>query len=80
MSTHTLGLLGQERLKRLKSWRVQHSSLQGLEPGVLAPNWLLEAVADAHPASAAELDGITGMREWQKRLFGQELLQELAAG
>ena len=69
-----------ERLKRLKSWREQHSSQQGLEPGVVAPNWLLEAVADAHPASVAELDGIAGMREWQKGLYGQELLQELAAG
>jgi len=69
-----------ERLKRLKSWREQLSSAQGLEPGVVAPNWLLEAVADAHPASIAELDGIAGMREWQKVLYGQELLQELAAG
>lgn len=69
-----------ERLKRLKSWRELHSSSQGLEPGVVAPNWLLEAVADAHPASTADLDGIAGMREWQKGLYGQELLHELAAG
>ena len=69
-----------DRIKRLKSWREQHSSVQKLEPGVVAPNWLLEAVADAHPGSTAELDGVTGMREWQKRLYGQELLQELAAG
>ena len=69
-----------ERLKRLKSWRDQHSSLQGLDPGVVAPNWLLEAVADVHPASIAELDGIAGMRVWQKKLYGQELLHELAAG
>jgi ribonuclease D len=69
-----------DRIKRLKQWREQHSSAQGLEPGVVAPNWLLEAVADSNPVSAAELDGITGMREWQKGLYGQELLQELAAG
>jgi hypothetical protein len=37
-------------------------------------------VADAQPASAEELDGIAGMREWQKGLYGQELLHELAAG
>jgi len=69
-----------ERLKRLKSWRQQHSSLQGLDPGVLAPNWLLEAVAEAYPASAAELNGIAGMRDWQKRLYGEELLHELTVG
>jgi ribonuclease D len=69
-----------ERLKRLKSWREQHSSIQGLEPGVLAPNWLLESVADTQPVSLEELDGITGMREWQKGLYGQDLLHEMAAG
>lgn len=69
-----------ERLKRLKIWRERHSSIQGLEPGVLAPNWLLETVADRCPSSVAELDGVGGMREWQKKLYGQELLGELVAG
>ena len=69
-----------ERIKRLKGWREQHSSAQGLEPGVVAPNWLLEIVADANPVTLVELDGIAGMREWQKQLYGLELLQELAAG
>ena len=69
-----------DRIKRLKSWREQHSTALGLEPGVVAPNWMLEAVADANPVSVVELDGIAGMREWQKGLYGQELLQELAAG
>ena len=69
-----------DRIKRLKNWREQQSSAQGLEPGVVAPNWLLEAVAVAHPVSIAELDGIAGMRAWQQRLYGLELLQELAAG
>jgi ribonuclease D len=68
-----------ERLKCLKSWREQISSVQRLEPGVLAPNWLLEAIADAHPATVAEMDGIAGMREWQKGLYGQDLLHELSA-
>ncbi len=69
-----------ERLKRLKLWREQRSSEQALEPGVLAPNWLLEAVADQRPSALPELDGVAGMREWQKNLYGQELLNELAAG
>jgi ribonuclease D len=69
-----------DRIKRLKNWRQQHSSAQGLEPGVVAPNWLLEAVADVNPVSAEELSAVAGMRDWQKRLYGHELLQELAAG
>jgi ribonuclease D len=68
-----------ERLKRLKSWREQQSSAQGLEPGVVAPNWLLESVADVNPATLAALEEISGMREWQKGLYGRELLHELAS-
>jgi ribonuclease D len=68
-----------ERLKLLKSWREQKSSQLALEPGVLAPNWLLEGVADLNPVSLSDLDSIPGMREWQKGLYGSELLSVLAA-
>jgi hypothetical protein len=40
---------------------------------------LLEGIADANPVDIAALDGMTGMRDWQKRLYGQELLAEMAA-
>lgn len=67
-----------ERLKNLKSWRERCSREHGLDPGVLAPNWLLEAVADCQSGAKEELDAIPGMREWQKRLFGKELANILA--
>lgn len=62
-----------ERLRKLKAWREQYSRKLGLDPGVLAPNWLLEAVADSRNASAEELDAISGMRLWQKQTYGTEL-------
>jgi ribonuclease D len=62
-----------ERLKGLKVWRERFSHELGLDPGVLAPNWLLEAIADTRNAAPEELDFIPGMREWQKQLFGKEL-------
>ncbi len=68
-----------ERLKNLKAWRDRYSLQLGLDPGVLAPNWLLEAVADTQGPAREELDAIPGMREWQKRLFGEELTRILAA-
>ena len=67
-----------ERLKNLKVWRERCSLELDLDPGVLAPNWLLEAVADTTSASKEELETIPGMREWQKRLYGEELAQILA--
>ncbi len=68
-----------ERLKILKVWREQFSRELALDPGVLAPNWLLEAVADTESASKEELDNVPGMREWQKRLYGEDLARVLAA-
>jgi len=62
------------RLKHLKSWREQKSGNLGLEPGVIAPNWLLEIIADVNPVQREDLDSVAGMREWQKTAFGTELL------
>jgi len=69
-----------ERLKRLKQWREQQSAVLGLEPGVVAPNWLLEGIAEINSTSISALNGISGMREWQKRLYGKDLLEEMAIG
>jgi ribonuclease D len=66
------------RLKNLKVWRERYSLEIGLDPGMLAPNWLLEAVADTQCAAKEELDAIPGMRGWQKRLFGEDLSRILA--
>ncbi len=67
-----------ERIKQLKEWRQEKSRLLGLEPGVLAPNWLLEGVAEANPTGVETLCEIPGMRNWQIELYGKELLAELA--
>ncbi len=67
-----------ERLKNLKLWRERCSRELGLDPGMLAHNWLLEAVADCQSGARDELDAIQGMREWQKRLFGEEIARILA--
>ena len=70
--------LAKVRLKNLKLWRERYSRELGLDPGMLAPNWLLEAVADTQGAAKEELDAIPGMREWQQRLFGEEMPRILA--
>lgn len=67
-----------ERIKNLKSWRQYFSSTHALDPGVLAPNWLLEEVAELSGVEITELDTITDMRQWQKQLFGGDLINVLA--
>lgn len=66
-----------ERLKKLKAWRDDFSQQLGLDPGVVAPNWLLEKVSDIRLTDISELATITGMRNWQKQLYGEDLIREL---
>jgi ribonuclease D len=65
------------RLERLKTARTLLAARLDLQPGVLAPNWLLEAIARAVPTTTAELAGIEGVRRWQVENLGEELLAAL---
>lgn len=63
-----------DRLKRLKCWREQRSAKLGLEPGVLAPNWLLEAAADFNPLTYSGLENISGVRKWQIDVCANDII------
>ena len=63
------------RMERLKAVRASLVTRLDLQPGVLAPNWLLEAIARAAPQTIERLGGIDGIRSWQINEFGAELLE-----
>jgi ribonuclease D len=63
------------RAEALKRWRSEVSPRYGLEPGVVLPNRVIAAIADAAPRDAAALRRVEGMREWRVREFGGELLR-----
>jgi ribonuclease D len=63
------------RLDRLKATRNQLAERYQLAPGVLCPNGTLEAIARADPKTLVELAAIPGMRHWQLREIGSELLK-----
>jgi ribonuclease D len=65
------------RLERLKARRNAIAERLGLLPGVLCPNATLEAIARAMPADVEAMRGLPGLREWQRREFGAELLEAL---
>jgi ribonuclease D len=69
----------EDRLKFLKKWREQLACKYALDPGVLINNTALEAVAQAKPATDAELDQVTTLKNWQKAELGESLLRALAA-
>ena len=65
------------RLERLKATRGRLAERYELAPGVLCPNWLLEAVARAAPRDVEALSAIDGVRRWQVSEFGADLLASL---
>ena len=62
------------RLERLKALRAGLAAREDLAPGVLCPNWLLEAIARAKPTSTGELSQVEGIRRWQVGAIGPDLL------
>jgi ribonuclease D len=67
--------LKEERVKRLKLWREKKAAALGIEPGILANNSLLEAVADGVARDMEGMAAIPAMKQWQKEAFAEELLK-----
>ena len=67
----------EDRFKVLKKWREKEAARYALDPGVLINNFALDALAQANPQSAAELDRFSGLKTWQKAELGEGLLGAL---
>lgn len=67
------------RADALRSWRAAAAERTGLDPGVLLPQRLIEALATAPPTDAAGLGNVPGLRRWRIEVFGSEILAALAA-
>ena len=66
------------RIARLKQWREGVSSRMELASGLLAPNWLLERIAELQPVTLEQLQATPGIRRWQVGLWGAEMVETLA--
>jgi ribonuclease D len=67
------------RIEKLRRWRAGATARVGLEPGVLLPNRLITAIAEAAPRTPDELARVEGVRRWRVETFGAELVAALAA-
>jgi ribonuclease D len=61
-------------MARLKAWRDRRAADLEMDPGVLLPNALLSQLARSRPETAEELEGSGVLKDWQKELLGNELL------
>lgn len=66
----------EKRIDALKKLRDSKAKSLGIEPGILAPRHVLEAVATAQPSSVDDLARIDNMRRWQIEVLGKELVKK----
>jgi ribonuclease D len=64
-------------VEALRTWRAGAIERIGLEPGVLLPNRLISAIAEAAPRSVDALAAVEGVRRWRAEHFGRELIAAL---
>jgi ribonuclease D len=68
----------ERRLLLLKRWRSERARETGLDPGVLCPNAVLEAIAWRNPGTAGEIREVAGVKGWFAESFGAEVIEVLA--
>jgi ribonuclease D len=66
-----------KRIKALKTWRASTARTLKIHPGMLCNNALITAVAVNNPVDENALDAIAGMKQWQKKVFGKEIVRAL---
>ncbi len=76
----TLSIREQERLMlRLKDWRNRVTSREGESSVTVVSNSVLKDIARAAPKTLEELAAVPDVRRWQVRMWGPQLLEQVAA-
>ncbi len=67
----------EKRIAKLKTVRDRVAGQLGIEPSVLAPKHVLAEVAADGVRTVEDLGGIEAMRDWQREVLGEALLQAI---
>jgi ribonuclease D len=66
------------RVEAVRQWRAEAVTRVGLEAGVLLPNRVIRAIAEANPRTVDALAAVDGVRRWRAEAFGPEVVAALA--
>jgi ribonuclease D len=64
-----------ERIKALRNWRDQQVDRLALDPALICTKALMLVIAQRRPRKVSDLSAIREMRNWQKKEFGQDIVQ-----
>ncbi len=66
------------KIRALKSWRNARAKALKMDPSLVCSNALASSIATRNPENTTSLGDIPGIRKWQVREFGKEILATLA--
>ncbi len=66
-----------ERYQALREWRRRIAEARRVNPDVVLPNAVLQALAARNPQTMDELAGVDGLGPWARETWGPEILQVL---
>lgn len=66
------------RIEALRTWRTEAAARSRLDPAIVLPNRLIDAIGTTGPRTLAELVAVEGMRQWRVTTWGPELLAACA--
>jgi ribonuclease D len=69
-----------KRFDRLKAWRDALAMELCIDPPILFNKALLTEIAMKNPKSMEELEQVPGLKNWQKREFGEQIVNLLSRG
>ncbi len=65
------------RVKALRTWRDEQVDRLGLDPALICTKALMNTIAQQKPNKISDLSTIEEMKNWQKKEFGQDIVQVL---
>ena len=66
-----------QRVKTIRDWRDSTANKLNLDPSLLFNKAILTAIALKNPKDIKSLDGIKGIKNWQKNEFGEKIISLL---
>jgi ribonuclease D len=67
-----------DRIKAIKTWRDRMTAQLELDPALLFNKALMTAIAVKKPSGIGQLREVDGIRNWQVKAFGTEIIKVLA--
>ncbi len=63
------------RVKTLRHWRDQQADRLAIDPALICTKALISTIARQRPGRVSDLSAIKEMKNWQKKEFGQDIVQ-----